>query len=301
MRSYNLLIAVMCVALTAESARSAPSETRISAPGATVIVQFTDTVDDAVSRDLIDWIDHVADQVSMPYGRFPIAAPRVLIIPTKTSPWSGDSPVPFGRVTRRGGETIELYVDVDRPIADMYADWTATHEFSHLLLPKISWRQKWISEGFASYYQNVLMARAGQYTQEQAIRKLSEGFDRGRGSRPELSINQAAEAGVREARYKIYWSGAAIALLADLRLRGRSGGQESLDTVLGRFQECCLPSKKYWSGVQFFAKLDSLIDEPVFMPLYREHANAPGFPDTSAALSDPLLREQVFHVRTSPN
>jgi hypothetical protein len=301
MRSYNLLIAVMCVALTAESARSTPSETRISAPGATVIVQFADRVDDAVSRDLIDWIDHVADQVSMPYGRFPIAAPRVLIIPTKKSPWSGDSPVPFGRVTRRGGETIELYVDVDRPIADMYADWTATHEFSHLLLPKISWRQKWISEGFASYYQNVLMARAGQYTQEQAIRKLSEGFDRGRGSRPELSINQAAEAGVREARYKIYWSGAAIALLADLRLRGRSGGQESLDTVLGRFQECCLPSKKYWSGVQFFTKLDSLIDEPVFMPLYREHANAPGFPDTSAALSDPLLREQVFYVRTSPN
>ena len=301
MRSYNLLIAVMCVALTAEPARSAPSETRISAPGATVIVQFAGRVDDAVSRDLIDWIDHVADQVSMPYGRFPIAAPRVIIIPTKKSPWSGDSPVPFGRVTRRGGETIELYVDVDRPIADMYADWTATHEFSHLLLPRINWRQKWISEGFASYYQNVLMARAGQYTQEQAIRKLSEGFDRGRGSRPELSINQAAEEGVREARYKIYWSGAAIALLADLRLRGRSGGKESLDTVLGRFQECCLPSKKYWSGVQFFTKLDSLIDEPVFMPLYREHANAPGFPDTSAALSDPLLREQVFHVRTSPN
>ncbi len=301
MRSYNLLIAVMCVALTAEPARSAPSETRISAPGATVIVQFADRVDDAVSRDLIDWIDHVADQVSMPYGRFPIAAPRVVIIPTKKSPWSGDSPVPFGRVTRRGGETIELYVDVDRPIADMYADWTATHEFSHLLLPKISWRQKWISEGFASYYQNVLMARAGQYTQEQAIRKLSEGFDRGRGSRPELSINQAAEEGVREARYKIYWSGAAIALLADLRLRGRSGGKESLDTVLGSFQECCLPSKKYWSGVQFFTKLDSLIDEPVFMPLYREHANTPGFPDTSAALSDPLLREQVFYVRTSPN
>ena len=301
MRSYNLLIAVMCVALTAESARSAPSESRISAPGATVIVQFADRVDDAVSQDLIDWIDHVADQVSMPYGRFPIAASRVVIIPTKKGKWGGDSPVPFGRVTRRGGETISLYVDVDRPIADMYADWTATHEFSHLLLPRISWRQKWISEGFASYYQNVLMARAGQYTQEQAIRMLSEGFDRGRGSRPELSLNQAAEEGVRQARYKIYWSGAAIALLADLRLRARSGGKESLDTVLGRFQECCLPSKKYWSGVQFFTKLDSLIDEPVFMPLYREHANTPGFPDTSAALSDPLLREQVFHVRTSPN
>ena len=301
MRSFNLLIVVACAALTAEAARSAPSEFRISAPGATVTVQFADSVNDAVSRDLIDWIDHVADQVSMPYGRFPLAASRVVIIPTKGSPWGGESPVPFGRVTRRGGETIELYVDVDRPIAAIYADWTAPHEFSHLLLPKISWRQKWISEGFASYYQNVLMARAGQYTQAQAIRKLSEGFDRGRGSRPELSLNQAAEEGVSHARYKIYWSGAAIALLADLRLRTRSGGKESLDTVLGSFQACCLPSKKYWSGVQFFTQLDSLLDEPVFMPLYREHANTPGFPDINAALSEPLLREQVFRVRTSPN
>ena len=301
MRSFHLLIVVTCAAFAAEPARPAPSESRISAPGATVIVQFTERVDDAVSRDLIDWIDHVADQVSMPYGRFPLAASRVVIIPTKGKPWGGDSPVPFGRVTRRGGETIELYVDVDRPIADMYADWTATHEFSHLLLPKISWRQKWISEGFASYYQNILMARAGQYTQEQAIRKLSEGFDRGRGSRPELSLNQAAEEGVRYARYKIYWSGAAIALLADLQLRSRSGGKESLDTVLGSFQQCCLPSKKYWSGVQFFTRLDSFIDEPVFMPLYREHANTPGFPDINAALSDPLFRKQVLKVRTSPN
>lgn len=301
MRSLTLLIVVLFTALTAAAASPAPAESRISVPGATVVVQFAERVDAAVSRDLIDWIERVADQVSMPYGRFPLAALRVVIIPTKGKPWGGDSPVPFGRVTRRDGETVELYVDVDRPVADLYADWTATHEFSHLLLPKISWRQKWISEGFASYYQNVLMARDEQYTPAQAMRKLSEGFDRGRGSRPELSPNQAAEEGVRHARYKIYWSGAAIALLADLRLRSRSGGKESLDTVLGRFQQCCLPSKQYWSGVQFFTQLDSLIDEPVFMPLYREHADTPGFPDINAALSDPLLSEQVLNVRTSPH
>ena len=73
MRSFKLLIVVTCAALTAEPVRSAPSETRITPPGATVIVEFAERVDDAVSRDLLDWIDHVADQVSMPYGRFPLA------------------------------------------------------------------------------------------------------------------------------------------------------------------------------------------------------------------------------------
>jgi len=297
MRSSILLFLLGAASLDAAAAE--PYHALIEAPGATIRIEFESSVDEGTARAIIDWIEHVADQVSLPYGRFPVVSPRVLIIPSRSSPWSDSSPVPFGRVTRRGGETVELYVDIDRPIKDMYADWTATHEFSHLLLPRISWRQKWIAEGFASYYQNVLMARAGRYTQDEAIRKLSEGFGRGRNSRPELSPNQAAEEGVRQARYKIYWSGAAIALLADLQLRERSGGTESLDSVLGRFQQCCLSSRNYWSGTRFFVKLDSLIDKPVFMPLYRQHADTAGFPDTVEALSHPLVREQIFRVRTS--
>ena len=299
MRSLVFLGLAPLGLLTFLPSRAEPTPTRIVAPGAILSVEFATEVDPATSRDIIAWLDHVADQVSMTYGRFPIESPRIVVIPTETGSGGRNSPVPFGRVTRRGGETVELYVDVDRPIADMYADWTATHEFSHLLLPRISWRQRWISEGFASYYQNVLMARAGRYSTEQAIDKLAAGFGRGRNSRPELSPNDAAEEGVSRARYKIYWSGAAIALLADIRLRERSGGRESLDTVLGRFQRCCLPSKRRWSGTELFAQFDALIDEPVFMPLYRQYADAPGFPDTAAALANPLVRGHIFRVRTS--
>ena len=301
MRSFTQIFLVPFGLLIAAPAWTQQTATMIEAPGAVLSVEFATEVDASTSREIIAWLDHVADQVSQPYGRFPIQSPRIVVIPTRTDPWGGNSPVPFGRVTRRGGETIELYVDVDRPIEDMYADWTATHEFSHLLLPRISWRQRWISEGFASYYQNVLMSRAGRYTTAQGIRKLTEGFGRGRNSRPELSPNDAAEEGVRHARYKIYWSGAAIALLADIRLRERSGGAEWLDTVLGRFQRCCLPSQRRWSGTELFRRFDSLLDEPVFMPLYREYADTPGFPDTADALSNPLLHEEIFRVRTSTN
>lgn len=301
MRSPSFLLPALLGLLAFSPASAERTTTKIAAPGAMLSVEFATEVDAATSRDITAWLDHVADQVSMPYGRFPIESPRIVVIPTPAGASGRNSPVPFGRVTRRGGETVELYVDVDRPIEDMYADWTATHEFSHLLLPAISWRQRWISEGFASYYQNVLMARAGQYTTAQAIRKLSAGFDRGQASRPELSPNDAAQEGVRRARYKIYWSGAAIALLADIRLRERSGGTESLDTVLGRFQHCCLPSDRRWTGTELFARFDDLIDEPVFMPLYRQYADSPGFPDTAAALANPLVRGQIFRVRTSTN
>ena len=116
--------------------------------------------------------------------------------------------------------------------------------------------------------------------------KLTQGFERGRASRPELSPNDATSGGWRHATMKVYWSGAVLALMADIELRQRSDGKESLDTVLGQLQRCCLPARREWSGPKLFKKLDSFIDEPVFMPLYRRYANATGFPDPQPALND---------------
>ena len=173
----------------------------------------------------------------------------------------------------------ELFIDERRPIEDFYDDWTATHEFSHLMLPFVRSPHRWISEGFAQYYQNVLLTRAGQYDERRAWQKLYEGFERGRKSRPELSPNEAAERGVEAATMKIYWSGAIIALLADVELRQRSDGRESLDFALDRLQRCCLPAATSWSGTQLFEKLDSFVTQPVFMPLYDQYADTRGFPD----------------------
>jgi predicted metalloprotease with PDZ domain len=78
---------------------------------------------------------------------------------------------------------------------------------------------------------------------------------------------------------KIYWSGAILALMADVELRERSRGRESLDVALDRLQRCCLPAAERWTGTQLLAQLDRLVDEPVFMPLYRRYADRPGFPD----------------------
>ena len=284
--------------------KAAPAETRLletQAAGATLYIHFATPVGEQRAAMLAGWLRDTASVVGGVYGRFPLDELGVVVIPQQSGHDPSNSPVPFGRVTRRGGEKVELYVDVSRPLADLYADWTVTHEFSHLLLPRISWRQRWISEGFASYYQNVLMARAGFYSTDTAIDKLSAGFERGRHSRPELSPNDAAREGVRRARYKIYWSGAAIALRADLALREYSNNEESLDVVLGRFRECCLPSRRTWSGEELFAKLDSLASTPVFMPLYRQYADRPGFPGVDGALADPRLRSEIFAVRTSTN
>jgi predicted metalloprotease with PDZ domain len=97
---------------------------------------------------------------------------------------------------------------------------------------------------------------------------------------------------------KVYWSGASLALMADVELRRRSGGAESLDSVLEQFQRCCLPSPRSWSGVELFRKFDALIGEPLFMDLYRRYADAADFPDARPLLGQlgVEVRDGQFHL-----
>jgi len=250
------------------------------------ILQTTQSVD---TEAIVNWLQETVHNIVRAYDRFPNPSARIVVLPVRRG--RGDSPVGFGRVVRDGGETVELMIDPAQPLQSFYENWTATHEFSHLMLPYLQSEQRWVSEGFAQYYQNVLLARAGRYTQRYAWQKLFDGLERGRESAPELSPNEAAAGDERSSRMKIYWSGAALALLADVELRRRSDGAQTLDDILGTFQECCLPSQRTWSGAELFSKFDSLLQQPLFMSLYGQYADTAGFPAVQ-----PLLQELgVFH------
>ena len=263
----------------------------IDLPGATLTVSLPQTEPALDQSLMIDWLTATARDVTLTYGRFPNPSAHVIVIPIGQHRWGSQRAVPFGRVIRDGGEVIELFVNGQRPAHEYFKDWTATHEFSHLMLPYVDGAHRWISEGFAQYYQNVLLARSGAYEQAEAWQKLHAGLERGQASRPGLSPNAAASRGVRGARMKVYWTGAALALMADVTLRQRSGNRETLDDVLERLQSCCLPSARVWTGPELFERMDELVEEPVFMPLYRRYADTVGFPGTET-----LFEQLGVHV-----
>ena len=248
-------------------------------------IEIDHELDRSKAAELADWVLAGAETVTQVYGRFPTDRLRVILRQEHRFWWSRRSAVYFGRTTRDDGGTVELYIDPDQPMDDFYADWTATHEFSHLMLPLLDREDRWFSEGFATYYQNVLMARAGRYTPEYAWQRLAAGFERGRDSRPELSPNEVARRGARNARMKYYWAGAAVALMIDVELRTRSNGAESLDTVLDELEACCLPARWRWSGPELMRQLDSFLDEPLFVDYWRRYADRPGFPAVDEILN----------------
>ncbi len=267
-------------------------------PGATLRITVLNGERPLDSEALVDWVAEAAGQITLVYGTFPNPSPSVVVIPVGSRSWS-DAPVPFGRVIRDGGETIELFINENRPIDDYYGHWTATHEFSHLMTPYITSRHRWVSEGFAQYYQNLLLARAGHYSEQRAWQELYDGFERGRGSAIGRSPNEVADGSWRGGTMRIYWTGAVVALMGDVELRERSNGRQSLDTVMQELMECCLPSDRMWSGPEFYQQLDRIAGRAVFMPLYRQYANSTDFPDAMPTLA--RLGVDVENERVSLN
>jgi hypothetical protein len=150
---------------------------------------------------------------------------QVLLVPTR----SGDD-VGFGMAMRGGGPTVVLLVGSDATDEHLLGEWVLTHELSHLLLPQVRREDAWLSEGMASYYQNVLRARAGTLTDEEAWGSLVDGFDRGRAAASSLPLGEAsARMGRDFAFLHVYWGGAAVLLQLDVALRQRGS---SLDAVL---------------------------------------------------------------------
>ncbi len=89
-----------------------------------------------------------------------------------------------------------------------------------------------------------------------------------------------------------YWSGAALMLMADARLRSATHGEQTLDTALTAFAACCTEPRRVWRAREVLARLDDLTGTSVFLDLYETVADQPGFPEVApvyAALG--LLRD----------
>jgi hypothetical protein len=215
-------------------------------------------------------------------GNVPNDQVQVVVFPVSRT--SDGSPVPFGRVIRDQGEAIQFFVDLRQPLSRYLDDWTAPHEFAHTLVPYVD--AQWVSEGFAGYFQNVMLARSGVYTEERAWQRLVGSFAKAAATKNPPSPNGTSDRPFWEVRMLLYWSAAAIALIGDAELRSATNNQASLDTALGNLARCCLPSPQTWRPRDLFAALDAHGGGEVFTRVYDQYANERGMPDTTAVLAD---------------
>jgi hypothetical protein len=84
---------------------------------------------------------------------------------------------------------------------------------------------------------------------------------------------------------RVYWAGAAFALEADVRLRMKSGGEQTLLTALDRAQASWADEPGPVEASEVLRALDEASGAGLFLGLGKAYAERSRFPDTSFAAS----------------
>lgn len=230
--------------------------------------------DDYIRR----WLGRAMQAVASVGDRFPRDRIHFVIAPVDSS----GKPVVFGMVRRGGGPSILLLPSSYAGVAELEADWVAIHELSHLWLPRLHAEDRWLSEGIATYLQEVLRARCGLQSSDRAWRRLQEGFERGRRSGTGRRLSSESRAMNRTGAYhRVYWAGTAFALEIDVLLRQRSNGEATLLTALSGAQQRRDIDADLVSASAFLKSLERASGTDFIEELGRQYAASAVFPDTS--------------------
>jgi hypothetical protein len=200
-----------------------------------------------------------------------------VVIPAPAS----SEPVRFGTMNRGGGASAAMRLPVNAERGALERDWVALHEFCHLLHPFVAHEDAWLSEGLATYFQEVLRARSGMQPETTAWRRLFDGARLGRGA--EGSLAQESAGMFASASFKtVYWAGAAFALIADVEVRKHTGGRLSLDAVLRKLAPYFRSQPRVFSAAEVMTRMDEVVGAPLFAPLMQRWVQGPELPQLDA-------------------
>ncbi|MDC3332675.1 hypothetical protein OAV62_00370 [bacterium] len=275
-----LLFTLHGIPLHAENKVHAEQHPSLNIGKSTLKLIYKSPFTDDEKQRLSDWLTITASSITSVYGRFPLDTATIRLhryVPKQ--PWASfaSGPAPRAFVNRGDKPGVTFHVDLDESNEAFIEDWTAYHELSHLLIPYPGDMDLWFSEGLASYYQNITRARSGIVSEQVAWQKLYNGLIRGKkDTRMQAMTLSELSPKMRETRsfMRIYWSGVYYFLLTDYQLRTLSKNQQSLDSVLQQFQQCCLIKNRDWTGSALAETFDRLSNTDIFTKQYKKSAQS---------------------------
>jgi M61 glycyl aminopeptidase len=246
-------------------------------------IKYAASLSKEEKKQTYNWLTNVSSALLTVYDAWP--NDRFNVIIQRSS--SRHSPVPWGQVERGTPNTVSLTINPEFSLQELSQDWTAYHEFSHLLIPYVVSSDLWISEGLATYYQNIIQARSGLLNETEFWKKLANGFSRGSkdNSWPQLSLTTISNDMHHYRSFmRVHWTGVHYWLTADIKLRQLSKNKMSLDTLLKKLKNCC--EHKPMTAPEIVNKLDKLAGKVIFKPLFDEYRISRAMPNYETTLTN---------------
>lgn len=230
------------------------------APGATVLPR----------SDILAWLEKSARAVSLYYGRFPVAAARVLIVPVDGRGVTG------GQAFGYRGAAIRLMLGRDSTATDLTRDWKAVHEMVHLALPDVDDTHLWLAEGLAVYVESIARVQAGDLTPRKIWTDFVTDMPQGLPAAGDRGLDRTPTWGRR------YWGGALFAFTADIEIRRRTDNRIGLQQALRAILAAGGNHEQDWSMDKIFATADAATGQTVLADMYAAWATTPVTPDLDA-------------------
>ena len=210
------------------------------------------------SPDERAWIDHATQAIGAYYGHFPVTRARLLIERTD------GSGVRWARTFARSGAFIRVGVGDRTTPSEFASDWILTHEFVHLALPELADEHDWLQEGAATYVEPVARAQARQLSPDQVWAEFARDMPRGLPMDGDRGLDFTPTWG------RTYWGGALFCLVADVKIRNRTGNRVGLQQALRAILESGGTLEHRWSVREALKAGDNATGVDVLTQLYEE-------------------------------
>jgi hypothetical protein len=221
-------------------------------------------------KKLRSWIIQVVEATTRTIGDYPFD----LHFYFRRS--ESNRPVSFGHTIRGPEQAVRFYVNPSFSLDDLLADWTAPHEISHLSQPFVGKKNKWFSEGYATYMSRQIMIEMGYYTDAEFdslyLTKIGA-TKKYYGSQTSTHI-EVSDSLVRNHSYgDMYWGCSSFFFTVDLQLQEKHG--KRFKDVVKDYQACCRLEDKALKSIIF--SYDKLIEDTLFTSLMKRYRNDPSY------------------------
>lgn len=224
---------------------------------ASIVWHWEDSFTPSEKAKLKSWLEDTHAALERYAGRLPFAVHVYMHRRNNAA-----QPIPWANTQRNKEQALHFHVDPQFSRQDFMDDWTASHEFSHLLLPYLGRANAWFAEGFASYLQHSVMVELGVISDREAWlrrdRKMQKAVAALKGEPLSLPDNMPALKAQRSYP-TFYWGGAVYFERVDAALAQQG---DSLQGVVRSYLACCrLPRRELDALVEV---LDDISQSNVF-------------------------------------
>ena len=299
MRTIRFCVALLAVltaggtaiAAAAERAGTSSATSEIRLADATIELLYSGDSTGLDRNELREWIAASANAVQSYYGRFPVKRVSIRI---DVSEGRGAQ---SGTTYAYNGALIRVGVGRYSSSADLKRDWIMTHEMVHLAMPEFSDRYAWLEEGLATYVEPVARVQVGQLTEQKIWRDMLQDMPKGLPAAGDQGLDNTHTWG------RTYWGGALFYLLADVRIRERTGNRVGLQDALRAIVANGGNVEVSWDVRRTLAMGDKATGTNVLIELYDEMRDSPVSPDLAQLwqrLGVKLLRDGVEFDDAAP-